>query len=793
MKQTLASVFSFYKCISLVWSQTSQGPGQRNTDCQQRSTSGRDYIGEINTTVDGIPCQKWSDTQPHDHDFTDVGYHNFCRNPDGDSAVWCHTTNPDVEWQNCSVPFCPPLILKALDFSLDNDDESDENNSYTHASLQKEKLPPSFTICTAFMVESWASYSAAMLYVLLDDDEEVWHWVQIFIGPSYTEFYFVFEDSPEFSNQSEILVFPFQWTRVCLSRDSNTSIVRLVIDGELFVEKDVEVQKNPDDLNLVLGTDGHGSEEHPGQTTNLNMFSSALTVEEMKSLTSPGKGECGLAGDFLSWEKSVAEELWTLHSKARWVDLDGELEGPCRAEAKLNIFPMNEDHHHSDCMKHCSKLGGRSPSVKTKKEWENLLKEIEAVSPDPSWLPSRIWLPATEGNLDEQIGELDHWTEGVEAKEGVWRDYYTGEQLENYTKSWDNLNGDKQMGSGHNCIHFFPQDSKWSEWQCWGSSRGCPCSYDSSPLIHLRGFCPDTDLEHIRYTVTQLGTDPNNIIIVGTENAQIKYSSSLSQWVYTDLRLNVTARSRASQNSFALGKHNWTITGDYFQCSKGKDYEIELKLTGCNDNEFTCHDGHCIEMEKRCDQLPQCEDKSDEQNCKLLILEHGYNKEVPPTVVSKGTKEKKLLPVRVALTLQKVVAIQEVDYSISFKFGIILKWLENRVTYQNLKKDTTNNLLRQEEVRMIWLPLLIYWNTDQDETTRLGVEWEWKTTVMVQREAKAESNPLADIDEAEIFQGAENTLRMEQTYTHAFQCVFKLSKYPFDTQVLHLVYVLFSH
>ena len=88
------------------------------------------------------------------------------------------------------------------------------------------------------------------------------------------------------------------------------------------------------------------------------------------------------------------------------------------------------------------------------------------------------------------------------------------------------------------------------------------------------------------------------------------------------------------------------------------------------------------------------------------------------------------LPVRVSLTLQKVVAIQEVDYSISFKFGIILKWLENRVTYQNLKKDTTNNLLRQEEVRMIWLPLVIYWNTDQDDTTRLGVEWEWKTDVM---------------------------------------------------------------
>ena len=54
---------------------------QRQISCQHRSTSGRDYVGEANTTVDGIPCQMWSDTNPHDHDFTHVGDHNFCRNP----------------------------------------------------------------------------------------------------------------------------------------------------------------------------------------------------------------------------------------------------------------------------------------------------------------------------------------------------------------------------------------------------------------------------------------------------------------------------------------------------------------------------------------------------------------------------------------------------------------------------------------------------------------------------------------------------------------------------------------
>ena len=99
-------------------------------------------------------------------------------------------------------------------------------------------------------------------------------------------------------------------------------------------------------------------------------------------------------------------------------------------------------------------------------------------------------------------------------------------------------------------------------------------------------------------------------------------------------------------------------------------------------------------MQKRCDQLPQCEDQSDEQNCEVLVLQHGYNRKVPPhSVRPKRNSEEERLPVNVSLTLQKVIAIEEVDYSISFKFKITLKWYENRVTYQNLKNDSINNML----------------------------------------------------------------------------------------------------
>ena len=389
-------IFTICKIIPFVCSQ----PENKYDFCQQKSTSGRDYKGTVNTTIDGIPCQKWSEKQPHDHRFTHAGDHNFCRNPKGtsQSQVWCFTSDPEHERQNCSVPFCPPL--KALDFSLDNDRKPDENNSYTHASLQKRNFPPSFTICTAFMVEAWAKKASAKLLLLLDGKGDIWLSIRIYAAAmTYTEFSFEFEASPRISNQSKVLFYPLQWTRICLSK-SDASIARLVEDGELILEQEIEVKSKPVNLNLVLGiwksSNTGDQHEYPGQTTDLNIFSSALTVDQMKSQTSPGFEECGLAGDFLSWEKSLEEEQWTLHSKARWIDLDGGLEGPCRAKTNMNVFPMKEGHDQSDCMKHCEKLGGWSPSVKTKSDWENILKGTKAVSPDPSKLPKKIWLSATE-------------------------------------------------------------------------------------------------------------------------------------------------------------------------------------------------------------------------------------------------------------------------------------------------------------------------------------------------------------------------------------------------------------
>ena len=67
-----------------------------NRECQEGSPPGVNYSGRMNVTLSGRTCQVWSTSEPHEHDFTDLGEHNYCRNPDGDNrGAWCHTTDPN--------------------------------------------------------------------------------------------------------------------------------------------------------------------------------------------------------------------------------------------------------------------------------------------------------------------------------------------------------------------------------------------------------------------------------------------------------------------------------------------------------------------------------------------------------------------------------------------------------------------------------------------------------------------------------------------------------------------------
>ena len=629
---------------------------------------------------------------------------------------------------------------------------------HTYAELKEDHradLPSSFTICSSVMTTYG---SKQILFNVLGND-----------GNSWLESFLTVDDKTSFMfwKSADVRlapVFAHQWVRSCMAVNSETGFLQWVVDGTLVesntIDRVRDTRNKPTNLTgkVVFGVwQSPGSKKWDSiwsnQVTNLNIFSTELTIKEMQQNTNGGR--CAREGDYLAWK----EMRWNLKGQAVIETVDEE--EICNGGPSLNFFnaqffPMES------CMHFCQKLGSRSPPLVTKLQWTKLLKDLERLINNRDPKEIRIWLALNDIDTEEE-----------------WADFYDL-KVANFSLPW--VPGEPNGGETENCaalelpgnLYDFPCDNP-----NWPSA--CICERTPSQYLRLWGLCSNSAVQDTLYQPRNNLTDFTKLALVGFRTL-IEYDNKEMVWVMTDAESNVTGTSRAPLESFTLGKHNWTIRGDR-GCSKNNgeaEYTTELKMSGCQEGEFTCNDGQCVSSEQRCNQLPDCRDESDEKNCKVLVLKDGYNKNVPP--VTSGVKK---VNVSISLDILNLVDIKEEDYSVEIQFSITLKWKENRATYHNLKHEKTLNALTSQEIGELWLPEVIYENTDQKETTRLGEfgNGEWKTRVVVNRQGNFTRSKLDVVDEIEIFKGFENSLIMSQTYTHDFQCSYDFSMYPFDTQV----------
>ena len=112
----------------------------------------------------------------------------------------------------------------------------------------------------------------------------------------------------------------------------------------------------------------------------------------------------------------------------------------------------------------------------------------------------------------------------------------------------------------------------------------------------------------------------NHFIYAGLTGTIIKFNPKQQAWIASNILDMSNALIKASGETYLFGVHGWVTLRDK-SCDLG-DFNISFSF--CSANEFTCDDGLCIPLEKRCNHEANCRDQSDE----IYLLKNLYQKKV---------------------------------------------------------------------------------------------------------------------------------------------------------------------
>ena len=302
------------------------------------------------------------------------------------------------------------------------------------------------------------------------------------------------------------------------------------------------------------------------------------------------------------------------------------------------------------------------------------------------------------------------------------------------------------------------------------------CSVKAKLLkVKLRGLCSDLSFDReYAFTITEQGQE----LYQGRRSSIIVYDRDTKLWNIYNPRDNTSIlTSTAPWESYLLGQQRLSFSlAKEENCFKEKLLQ-GVKLTSCTKGLFTCSNGDCIPMSKRCDQTPHCRDKSDEENCKQIIMDN-YNKNIVPFTVKQSNDEIGPVKVNISANILEILKINEVEQSFQLKFTLLLNWYDHRLIFHNLKKSRISNSPTREEVDKLWIPGVIFDNTEFNDVMTL----DDLAKVTISREGKSTLSDETVVDEVEIFKGSENKINLDKGFTKTVRCIYQLQLYPFDRQ-----------
>ena len=145
-----------------------------------------------------------------------------------------------------------------------------------------------------------------------------------------------------------------------------------------------------------------------------------------------------------------------------------------------------------------------------------------------------------------------------------------------------------------------------------------------------------------------------------------------------------------------MGRNKWEY--------KDFDYEkdlggVTLSFSICKKFQFTCSSGQCIPLEKVCDLVSNCGDRTDEKVCNVGVkVKHGYEVQYSDAHGTTGKSQ-----VAGKLSLDQVEKVKIEDSKIDLVTTLYTKWVDKRLSFKFLAPNVTRTVLRSV-FNDYWLP-----------------------------------------------------------------------------------------
>ncbi|XP_023336040.1 uncharacterized protein LOC111707216 [Eurytemora carolleeae] len=565
----------------------------------------------------------------------------------------------------------------------------------------------------------------------------------------------------------------YTWRHLCLVYDLPKDQFKVFADGEKV--NSGSWSENPNAVNpdgvLILGQDqdnmGGGFESRQsfsGLISQFNIWNYALQDYEIETLA-----EC--RSD--AWGNVVASKTNSFiisneHASVETVPLF-ELCGD-QNSARSKYFLFNDAWSYPFYKAWCYNMGGGLSVPESEDEYNNQMDIAEGLVQD-----IHEKCVHSSGSLLYWIGYTDSYGDGT------WINPYTKDAI-----PFDGLWEGGVQPVTESCASTYI-DRKWVGSDC--SEGNCAlCHFPQGMNLTIRGLCTsETNLMEGFFDTEYFlsGFRNGKPVWRGRGKSHIFFSPEIVKWKLESL-YDVTkfatfaADDTTPYTYYPTGRNLWSINSGI--CAKSGGEEHLLSLTNCimNDGsktDFTCRDGTCIPIDALCNLVVDCPDRTDEENCDLLLIPEEYRGEKFPVQQS---REPIKLYVNISIIAFPEVNTLELNYLVDFVLS--MRWNDPRLNYRNLKQLYDLNALPMNIMEKMWTPQLGFPNGLQAEGTVL----DSGTTMFIIKLGSSLPDDLSMAREAKMYNGEECPIVMKKEYFVKFNCDFELSMYPFDSNICKL-------